>query len=90
MAQYGSHLAMDSRRDLNAAFADVLRQLRERAELSQEALAAKSGLDRTYISLLERGQRQPTLKTLARLAEALNTSLAALAKKVEDRLNENP
>jgi len=81
---------MDSRRDLNAAFADVLRQLRERAELSQEALAAKSGLDRTYISLLERGQRQPTLKTLARLAEALNTSLAALAKKVEDRLNENP
>jgi transcriptional regulator with XRE-family HTH domain len=81
---------MDSGRDLTAAFADVLRQLRERAELSQEALAAKSGLDRTYISLLERGQRQPTLKTLARLAEALGMSLAALSKKVEDRLHENP
>ena len=90
MAQYGSHLDMASRTDLNTAFAEVLRQLRERAGLSQETLAAKSGLDRTYISLLERGQRQPTLKTLARLAEALNTSLAALAKRVEDRLNENP
>ncbi len=81
---------MDSRRDITGAFADVLRQLRERAGLSQEALAAKSGLDRTYISLLERGQRQPTLKTLARLAEALDTSLVAISKKVEDRLNENP
>jgi transcriptional regulator with XRE-family HTH domain len=90
MAQYEPHQGMDSRRDLNTAFADVLRQLRERAGLSQEALAAKSGLDRTYISLLERAQRQPTLKTLARLADALGTSLAALAKKVEDRLNENP
>jgi transcriptional regulator with XRE-family HTH domain len=81
---------MDARKDLNAAFADVLRQLRERAGLSQEALADKSGLDRTYISLLERAQRQPTLKTLARLADALGISLAALSKKVEDRLNENP
>ena len=81
---------MGSRRDLNTAFADVLRQLREQSGLSQEALATKSGLDRTFISLLERGQRQPTLKTLARLADALDTSLTALAKKVEDRLNENP
>ncbi|MCU0915715.1 MAG: helix-turn-helix transcriptional regulator [Planctomycetes bacterium] len=81
---------MNSSKDLTAAFADVLRQLRERAGLSQETLATKSGLDRTYISLLERGQRQPTLKTLARLAEALDTSLSALSKKVEDRLNENP
>ena len=81
---------MGSRRDLNTAFADVLRQLREQSGLSQEALATKSGLDRTFISLLERGQRQPTLKTLARLAEALDTSLTALSKKVEDRLNANP
>jgi len=80
---------MGSRRDLNTAFADVLRQLREQSGLSQEALATKSGLDRTFISLLERGQRQPTLKTLARLADALDTSLTALSKKVEDRLNEN-
>ena len=86
----GLTMDMDSRRDLNTAFADVLRQLRERAGLSQEALATKSGLDRTYISLLERGLRQPTLKTLVRLAEALGTSLAVLSKKVEDRLNENP
>jgi transcriptional regulator with XRE-family HTH domain len=81
---------MGSKRDLTAAFADVLRQLRERSGLSQEALATKSGLDRTFISLLERGQRQPTLKTMARLAQALDIGLAALSKRVEDRLNENP
>lgn len=90
MPQYGPHLDMGSTKDLNAAFAEVLRQLRERAGLSQEALAEKSGLDRTYISLLERAQRQPTLKTLVRLADALGTSLSALSKKVEERLDENP
>jgi transcriptional regulator with XRE-family HTH domain len=81
---------MSTRRDLTTAFADVLRQLRERSGLSQEALATKSGLDRTFISLLERGQRQPTLKTMARLAQAMDISLTALSKRVEDRLNENP
>lgn len=80
---------MSSGRDLNSAFADVLRQLREQAGLSQEALATKSGLDRTYISLLERGLRQPTLKTLDRLAGALNIRLTALFRRLEDRLNED-
>jgi len=80
---------MSSGRDLNSAFADVLRQLREQAGLSQEALATKSGLDRTYISLLERGLRQPTLKTLDRLADALNIRLTALFRRLEDRLNED-
>jgi len=81
---------MSSGRDLNTAFADVLRQLREQAGLSQEALATKSGLDRTYISLLERGLRQPTLKTLGRLADALDIRLTALFRRLEDRLNEDP
>ena len=54
--------------------------------LSQERLAEAAGLDRTYISLLERGLRQPTLETVLRLAEALGTSAATLVRATEHRL----
>ena len=82
-------ISMDSRKDINIAFAEALRELREQRELSQETLAAKSGLDRTFISLLERGQRQPTLKSMSKLTTALDTTLTAFARRIEDKLNEN-
>jgi transcriptional regulator with XRE-family HTH domain len=44
------------------AFGEVLRDCRTKAGISQENLAFKVDLDRTYISLLERGLRQPTLE----------------------------
>lgn len=50
-------------------------------KLTQLKLAEKSDLDVTYISLLERGLRQPSLKTLIRLASALNVSPNELLKK---------
>lgn len=49
----------------------VLRSQRIQKGLSQEELAHRVGLDRTYISLLERGLRQPTLGTLVKLSQAL-------------------
>jgi transcriptional regulator with XRE-family HTH domain len=48
-----------------------LRALRDRAGLSQEELGEMCGLDRTEISLLERGLRFPRLDTLVKLARAL-------------------
>jgi len=54
------------------AFGKVLRQLREAAELTQEQLGFEAGLRRTYISILELGQQQPSLTTIIKLAEALN------------------
>jgi transcriptional regulator with XRE-family HTH domain len=69
---------------LNKAFGRVVRGLRERAQLSQEALAARSGLHRTYISILERGQRSPTLDTIAALAHALGQSPNRLVRRAED------
>ena len=64
-------------------FGKVLRELRETNQLSQEKLAEYCELDRTYISLLERGLRQPTITTIFKLAKALNISPSQLIEKVE-------
>ncbi|QJT81936.1 helix-turn-helix domain-containing protein [Kosakonia sp. MUSA4] len=55
-----------------------VRTLRMQAGLSQEGFAEKCGLDRTYISGIERGTRNPTLEVLYILATALNTELTTL------------
>ena len=60
------------------AFGRVLRAARDAAGLSQEALAERAGLSRTYPSLLERGLREPTLTVLVQLADALHCSPTAL------------
>jgi transcriptional regulator with XRE-family HTH domain len=64
-------------------FGQVLRELREKENISQEKLAEYCDLDRTYISLLERGLRQPTITTLFKLSKALNIKPSALVEKVQ-------
>lgn len=59
-------------------FAQNLRRLRLKAELSQEALGDLCGLHRTEISLLERAAREPRLGTMVKLARALKVELAEL------------
>jgi transcriptional regulator with XRE-family HTH domain len=53
------------------AFGAVLKELRERAGLSQNQLAKLSGLDHSYLSRLESGQRHPSYDAVARLAKVL-------------------
>ena len=60
--------------------AERLRLLRTGKGLSQEAFAAKCGLDRTYISGIERGKRNVSLRNIQSLAQALHISLAVLMK----------
>jgi len=67
-------------------FGKVLREMRDENHISQEKLAEYCDLDRTYISLLERGQRQPTITTIFKLAKALNISPSALIGKVEHQV----
>ena len=59
-------------------FGTRIRVLRERAGLSQEALAAKAGIHRTYMGGVERGERNPCLKNILRLADALGVPAAEL------------
>lgn len=64
-------------------FGVVIRQARERLHLSQEDLAAEAGLHRTYISLLERGRRTPSLTVIIQLATALELSATKLLDAFE-------
>lgn len=57
---------------------DKVRAERSRLGLSQEQLAFKTGLDRTYISGIERGRRNPSLKNIGKIAKALKTDLSDL------------
>lgn len=66
-----------------SVFGKVLRTLREDKNLSQEKLAEYCDLDRTYISLLERGLRQPTISTIFKIADALDIPPSELVRKVE-------
>lgn len=54
--------------------------------MSQYTLAKVTDLDRTYISLLERGLRSPSLDTMLALAKGLNVSLVEMAAAVESVL----
>jgi transcriptional regulator with XRE-family HTH domain len=55
-----------------------LRRLREKSGKSQDALANDSGLHRTYVGAVERGERNPTYLTLAKYAGGLNLTVADL------------
>lgn len=70
---------------LEEAFGRVIRELRNSANLSQEKLAERSQLDRSYISQIECGHRQPTLITIFQLAKSLNISPAQLMALVEQK-----
>ena len=63
--------------------AQVIRENRKRIGLSQELLAEKADIDRTYVSLIERGKVNITLIVASKIARALNVSLSRLIKNVE-------
>jgi transcriptional regulator with XRE-family HTH domain len=64
--------SMTRKEDPKIIFGERLRTLRQKASLSQEALADAAGLDRTYISSCERGKRNISLLNIWRLAKALS------------------
>lgn len=65
------------------AFGIVLRELRKRQGLSQEALAHDSDLERNYVSLLELGRNSASVKTIFKLAPVLGVSVSEFMTMVE-------
>lgn len=74
--------------DAAVAFGNVLRRLRLEAGLTQEQLGFDADLRRTYVSILELGQQQPSLTTILKLAVALKLSAQDLVGLVENELDQ--
>lgn len=62
---------------------DELRKAREKAGLTQEELAFRAELDRSYISLLENDHKSPTVDVLFRICDALGTRPSLILGRVE-------
>ncbi|HEV8066391.1 MAG TPA: helix-turn-helix domain-containing protein [Planctomycetaceae bacterium] len=75
--------------DVNQRIAGRLKELRAAQSFSLEALAAKSGVSRSMISLIERGESSPTAVVLEKLAAGLNVTLASLFD-VPDAVSQRP
>lgn len=67
-----------AKNDVLARFGEKLRSIRTKNGISQELLATKSGLHRTYVSSVERGERNISLANIEKIANALDVSLADL------------
>ncbi len=75
--------------DVEMLFGEMLKKYRKQASLSQEELAHLCSLDRTYISLLERGKRRPTLNTIFTIAKALQINPSTIVQDVEKAYEDN-
>jgi transcriptional regulator with XRE-family HTH domain len=73
---------MPKRDPVLASFGQNVRKRRDACHFTQEVLAERADLDRTYISDIERGTRNPGVKNVARLAKALGISPAKLMEGV--------
>lgn len=72
-----------SANDIRVRFGFVVKTLREKLALTQEDLAEKAGIHRTYLSDIERGSRNVALINIERLAHSLSVSLQELFKRVD-------
>lgn len=78
MELFSAMMEADEAPDVNARIAARVRQLRAQQSMSLEALAGRSGVSRSMISLIERGEASPTAVVLEKLAAGLDTTLATL------------
>jgi transcriptional regulator with XRE-family HTH domain len=72
--------------DPAVVFGQVLRTLRKEAGLSQEQLGFSADVERNFVSLIELGNNQPTIRVIFKLAAALGTTPSHMLLLVEDAL----
>lgn len=68
----------------NLMIGKELREARKKAGLSQEQLAEKAGVHRTYVSLLERDVKSPTVDVLLRICRALEMKASDILKRIDE------
>lgn len=73
--------------NIEITFGKVLRQLRKNAGLTQEQLGFEAGLERNYISMLELGQRHPSLATIFKLSAPLNVTPSYIVALMETTIS---
>jgi transcriptional regulator with XRE-family HTH domain len=77
-------MAPVQKRSLADRFPGVLKELRREKRLSQEELAERANLHRTFVSMMERGTSVPTLRTLEQIAVALNVPAWVIVRRLEE------
>lgn len=77
---------MDRDTRVKVAFGKAVRHFRIEAGLSQEALAARAELNRTYLGDIERGERNVAVVNMYKIAKALGVSLSDLVRQMEREL----
>ena len=71
---------------MEPAFGVLLREMREKAGLTQAALAKDAKITRIHVGFLERGERQPSLDVFVRLCRALRVKPSRVMERLEDRM----
>ncbi len=66
-------------------FSEQLKRLRRQRGLSQEELAERAGINRSYLSLLENGRSSPTMEVVEKLAQGLGVSIWTLLSAAQER-----
>ncbi len=69
--------------NLSSAFGRAVQARRQGFDISQEELAWRAGLHRSYLADIERGARNPTLATIQKLAKALKMPMSSLMQETE-------
>jgi transcriptional regulator with XRE-family HTH domain len=74
---------LKKQQSISKQFGEVVKAVREKQGVSQEKLAELAEIDRTYMSMIERGKRRPTLEVASRIAGALGMKLSQIIRRVE-------
>ena len=90
MSQAARNRAVHTEPDLLGNLGEVVRKRRLALDLSQEELAARAGVHRTYLSDIERGARNITITVLTRLADALEVRVSRVFRLTEQQTFEKP
>ena len=78
---------MYKRQDINEILGVVIKEFRQKNNISQEQMAEKSQIDRTYASALERGIKNPSLEVILKISEGIGVPAWKIIMIIEDKLD---